>query len=153
DLLAYMWQISPTRGWILGLLGAAVGMLVCGAALLSPGPPEPGAKRGVVMQAAAGSALAAAGLALLYPGLVPPLQAADEPTHLLNYAQVTGSKRVPGETERWAAAAHFERIRFHDMERFRPSDRGRPMKVAWTGMEDLPYEPQRSSAMLKAWPL
>ena len=71
------------------------------------------------------------GLALLYVVLVPPLQAPDEPDHVLAFSQVAGRPRLADETAALARIGHLDRIRFHGDERFRPFDIGQPAETAW----------------------
>lgn len=141
-LLAFMWQRSPAFVW--GGLAACV-LLLAGAALLLA------ARHAAAI--AGGLGAAAAGLALAYAILVPPLQAPDEPNHLLGYANAVGNDRLPAETERWARALHFERITFDPAEHFRPSDAAQPHPTPWASHVTPVDEISRGPLNYRYWRL
>jgi hypothetical protein len=141
-LLAWMWQ-RPV-GFVWWAVGIAGLLIVAAGALLAwrRGPP-----------AAAGLAALAAGLGLAYAILVPPLQAPDEPNHLLGYAIAVGNNRLPAQTAEWAKALHFERITFHSEEHFRPYDVTQPSAVAWGPHVTPADENSRGPLTVRYWRL
>lgn len=139
-LLAYMWERPAAFVW--RAFAAAVLLVVAGGHLLA------GSRSG---SSAAGVALVAAGLALAYAVLVPPLQAPDEPNHLLGYANATGDEGLPARTVAWAKALHFERITFQPGERFRPSHTTRPHEAAWGSHVTAVDEISRSMLNVHYW--
>ena len=120
SLLAYMWGRATGFVWL--AFGAAEVLIVAAGALL--------AFRRDVLTAAALTALAGS-LALAYAVLVPPLQAPDEPNHLLGYAQMNENESLAAESARWAQALHFERLTFQSEQHFRPSDVTQPHASPW----------------------
>ena len=139
-LLAHMWERSTAFVW--RIFAAAVVLIVAGGILL--------ASSGSRLMTG-GVALLATGLAIAYAVLVPPLQAPDEPNHLLGYANATGNDVLPPRTEAWAKALHFERITFQPGERFRPSDTTRPHATAWGPHVTAVDEISRSMLNVHYW--
>jgi hypothetical protein len=139
DLLAYAWRLPHTVTWIWILVGLSL-LLIFAACLLISGTgsctstESSDAKTGLTRWAAAISVLGL-GLALLYVILVPPLQAADEPDHALDFARVAGRPDVANGVAMLARVGHFERIRFHGDEHLRSADIGHPVDNAWHGPE------------------
>jgi hypothetical protein len=142
SLLAYMWGRSATFVWL--VFGAAEILIVGAGALL--------AFRRVRLNTAALTALAA-GLALAYAILVPPLQAPDEPNHLLGYAAAIEQGTLAEQSEAWGRALHFERITFHPDERFRPSNIGEPLASPWGAHVTATDELSRSALNVRYWRL
>jgi len=129
-LLARMWGLADERAvWASLLLVAAVFT----AALLSGG----GAGREGATRVSRAwspvlvSGLLAVSLAAAYAVLVPPLQAPDEPWHLLGFAAVTGDDTIPPALETWARRTHFERIRFREDQRFGAAHLLEPFPATW----------------------
>lgn len=124
DLLRYMWNATTSSGiWI--VVATALGAIALGACLISPVlPARP-------FRPALSVGWIALGVALLYTVLVPPLQAPDEPDHVLAFAQVAGRPELADSLATLARRSHFDRIHFRPEERFRPIDIGRPATVAW----------------------
>lgn len=125
DLLAYVWQVSSSSGWIVAAIAISGALLSLAAYCLLPAETSSVATR----MAAAFSAAAA--LALAYAVLVPPFQAADEPNHFVGFAAYVGEPRIQAEAAEWARLSHFERIQFRPDEHFGVSDIGRPGST-WT---------------------
>jgi hypothetical protein len=121
-LVAWMWGAG--RAQVMVAAAAIAGAIVVGIVLLMGA----GAWR-----QPAGLGLCALGLAACWAVIVPPLQGADEPDHLLSFGEVVGAADVPAQLETLARATHFERLRFRSLERFTPADRYQPNPVAWTG--------------------
>lgn len=142
-LLAYAWtgRTSATWVWLL-LAGLSLTAVVGLWAVTSDHGPA-------VVSAGAG-AVALAG-ALLWAVAVPPLQGADEPDHLLSYAEVTGRQGLEPNLRALAQLTHFERIRFHGDERLRPMDIGAPHPVAWTGDIHAERMDRRSPLAVVVW--
>ena len=80
---------------------------------------------------------------------MPPFQAPDEPSHFLGYALVTDNPALPDETARWGWLTHFERLRGHPEERFRPLDIGHPYLVSWHLVSPVGFG--RSSITVPLW--
>jgi hypothetical protein len=83
-----------------------------------------------VVAGAVGGALS---LAVAWALVLPPLQGPDEPDHLLSAAEVTAHPTLAEALPALARRVHFERVRFHRDEKFRPTDQETPFPVAWTG--------------------
>ena len=132
DLLNYLWQINPSTNWIWRVVASCACLALIGALLMpfSARSPDSGVPGFTPVAAIAMFCLTAA-LSGLYVVLVPPFQAADEPDHLLSYAQLTRNPGIEHRAAEWARLGHFQRLRFHPDERFRPADVGRPYHLAW----------------------
>lgn len=137
DLLAYLWQISAAPTWIWQLVAVACLLwLVASIVTANTEATELGNRLRYGVRAALGTGCAAAALGLSYAVLVPPLQAPDEPSHLLSYALLTRGSLdgvdAPNsaETIQWASVGHLGRIRFEPEERFRPINIGSPLPPA-----------------------
>ena len=130
ELLNYVWQVSDRPTWLWEILGVSAALIVLGVLIfpMRSGLPPDAKSTG---SAAVGVACIAAALGLLYAVLVPPFQAADEPDHLLSYAQLTGKSFLGPAAAEWARTGHLERIKFQSYERFRPTDVGKPYPTAW----------------------
>jgi hypothetical protein len=140
ELLAYVWFEDTATGWLWLTLALAAVLAGRGTAVLI-------AARKVPTPAQTfGLALA---LALTYAVLTPPLQAPDEPTHLLTFARVTAQSRLADEAARWSWRTHFERIRFHPEERFLSVHLGRPSFRSWTLVTT--QDAARSAATSRLW--
>ncbi len=119
-LFNYVWNVAADPRWI--WLTLAVAAALAGASVLLL------AGR---FQVAAVGALALA-LGFLYAAFVPPLEAPDEPAHLLAFANSTGRTGMASSAETLARRGHLQRLRFHGDERFRARDVGHPWPEAWT---------------------
>lgn len=129
-LLNYLWQF-PRRSTFIPLALAVAWLLMVGGALAYPWREVPCWTWTLALRCGAAAAALAAALALLYVVLVPPLHAPDEPDHLLSYAKATSAEGLEQEAQAWARRGHFERIKFHSDEAFRPGDVDHPLDVAW----------------------
>jgi len=117
DLLAYVWQVGAGgMPWIWLAMGLVVALVVV-AALVIPSTSRLGSLRASI---AAGCAALA--IATLYAVVVPPFQAADEPSHFRTLLTDIGRPELANEATAWSRRVHFERIHFHPDERFRPGD-------------------------------
>lgn len=141
SLLAFMWNL-PTA-WVWVILAAAGALVVGGAATLDRAHPA----------AAAGSSFAlAAGVAICYVITVPPLQAPDEPDHLLSFAKLTARPALADATSQWARRIHFHRITFMADERFTPADREQSFDRDWPAQEVFAENVRhRSSTATRFW--
>lgn len=125
DLLAYVWNIAASPVWVWAVVGLALGAVGTGAIGLAPG--------GAASVARISGSVGAVGLgvAMLYVVLVPPLQAPDEPDHMLSFAQLAERPQLAESLTALARRGHFDRIHFHPAERFRQADVARPLAVDW----------------------
>ena len=147
-LLAYVWQLSPSAGWIWVAIACSSGLIWLAVFLLSAdGPPSP-ARREVMTRALAGWCGAAA-LSLAYAALVPPFQSADEPNHFIGFAAFIHRPGVDVEAAQWARLGHFERIQFRPDEHFTPHDVGVP-GIPWNDGGE-PDATTRGSAVQWIW--
>lgn len=128
-LLAYVWQIAGTPYWIGAVLAIAGVLFVIGGALFPPSS-FPSSAHGV-LRPAAGAACLALSLGLLYAVLIPPFEAPDEPDHFLEFARATGRPELAEQAADLSRVGHLERIKFRNLERFRPADVGQPFAQAW----------------------
>lgn len=154
DLLAYVWNLKSRTTGVWGTLGAAAVLLLLGLSLIPTCPTDLAsvrARRSWVIPCAAG--MFAASLAVFYAILVPPFQAPDEPDYLLSFAALTGQPRLATEAEAWARLGHFERIKFHPDEKFRPRDLSRPFPTAWADHVHAEDVAARSPATASLWRL
>ncbi len=85
--------------------------------------------------------------------LTPPLQAPDEPDHLLGYLQLTGQSARTEELKDFAKNTHFERIKFQREQFFRASDIGAPYPTAWASHVSAAKPQVRSSTITFIWSL
>ena len=144
-LIAWLWD-DGSHVRTAALLGLAVLALAAGAWLLA----------GVSVTSRAGAASAGAGLvalgvAMTWAVILPPLQGADETDHLLSYGEVVGTDQIARTLDATARRVHFERIRYHAMERFTASDRDAPHPVAWTGDVHAERMDARSPLTMRLW--
>jgi hypothetical protein len=107
DLLAYVWDISPSSAWIFAALTAA-GLLLGAAVMLGWRPVE---RRSWRLPAAA--FCAAAAFSGMYAVVVPPFQSADEPNHFTALADYYARPELGSESMMLARRGHFEEIQFH----------------------------------------
>lgn len=124
DLLGYVWSSKPPW-WIWLVVVVALATIAFGVTLASPALPAS------LASAAAGVGCTALALGLLYSVLVPPLQAPDEPDHVLAFAQVAGRPQLADSLAALARRGHFDRIHFRPAERFRPIDIAQPSTTTW----------------------
>jgi hypothetical protein len=82
---------------------------------------------------------------------VPPLQAADEPDHVLDFAKVAGRPEVATGVATLARVGHFGRIRFHGDEHLRSVDVGHPLDKAWDASEVFAMDVAARSATTWLW--
>lgn len=142
DLVAHLWQRDAPTIWFWTLLFA--GFAFAGMwALTTP------TMRCVALGAGA-IALAIAGT---WAVMMPPLQGADEPDHLLSYTEVVGAPQAESELSWLARRTHFERLRFRGDQRFRAADIDRPYDPAWTGDIHSERMDQRSAVAAHVWRL
>ena len=131
-LLNYVWNIAADPTWIWVTLAVAGGLTALSVLLLSDATAaNPGNWKNVSRGALACASLAFA-LGILYATFVPPLQAPDEPDHLLAFAHSSERATMTAGTETLARRGHLQRLRFHGDERFRPTDIGRPWPIPWS---------------------
>jgi hypothetical protein len=149
-LLNYVWQVSPSPWWLIGLMiGAAAlvgvaGFLLADARVLAG---EIGAP--VELQSVLGAFCAALALAIVYTCLVPPFQAADESNHFVGLASFLGETELAGEATLLAQKGHFDRIAFHPDQRFNPSNIGHPGAIWGTGT--VPEWDLRGKGVFAVW--
>lgn len=131
QLLAYMWQISDTPYWIGGVLAIVGVLLVAGGALYPASNARAAPRARALVRQTVGAGCFALALGLLYAVLVPPFEAPDEPDHFLAFADLTGRPWLRDQAADLARVGHLERIKFHNLEKFRPADVGQPYAEAW----------------------
>jgi hypothetical protein len=124
DLLAYVWQFGDTS---LIWLAVAFALAVFLAGTISMRAPEAASS----LRLSLGVGAIGLGLAMLYATLVPPLQAPDEPDHVLAFANLANRPQLAESLAGLARLGHFDRIHFHPAERFRKVDQGLPATAAW----------------------
>jgi hypothetical protein len=131
-LLNYVWNIAADPTWIWVTLAVAGGLTALSVLLITGTTgANPEARKTVASGALACTSLALA-LGILYATFVPPLQAPDEPAHLLAFANSSERAGMEAGAKNLARRGHFNRLRFHGDQRFRPSDVGRPWAIDWT---------------------
>lgn len=139
-LLAFMWDLSPI--WIWTFLAGAGSLAIAGAIAID---------RARLAAAVMSSFALAAGVALCYAVTVPPLQAPDEPDHLLSFAKLTARPALAEATSVWAKRIHFHRLTFMPDERFTPADRERPYHRDWPPEVFAENVRDRSSTATQFW--
>jgi hypothetical protein len=142
DLLAYMWSIRLTTLWT--RLGVAFLLILAGAWLLQRADATTGH-----VSAALGIAALMGGLALAYAIVTPPLQAPDEPDHLVSYASLNGHADISRELSTMLRRTHFGRLRHQAYEQFSETDIKRPLPEGT--FDDLIREPVARRSPLTAW--
>jgi hypothetical protein len=152
NLLSYMWT-GDTNGRVIWVVAAIGALLIFAGALIFPirerGDDDRAWWRQVVPRAAAGGGCFAAGLALLYALVIPPLHAADETPFTRAYSIVNQRPEFLAEIRDLAKLGHFERIRFNANEHFRPRDVGNPF--AYVVPFDILDMHTRSSLTTTLW--
>lgn len=146
-IVAWLWNDASrvkTMAWLLtaALAGALGVWLLAGAQVAS-----------TRVAPATGAGLVALGLAVTWAVIMPPLQGADEPDHLLSFGMVAGAAHIDRDLAAEARRVHFERIRFHADERLAPVDREQPYGVAWTGDIHAERMDARSPVTVRVWAL
>lgn len=140
-LLAFMWDLPPVTVWAVAVVGAAL-FLLGGALVTRPGS----------LPSFAASFAIATGLAISYAVVVPPLQAPDEPDHLLSFAALTHRPDLAAATSAWARRIHFYRMTFLGDERFTPMNREQPFDRDWPPLEIFAEDvSRRSSTATRLW--
>jgi len=139
-LIAFLWQRDASTIWFWMLVLGAVGSLGAGLVASSSG-----------WRVATGIGALTLAVAGTWALVVPPLQGADEPDHLLSFAEVTGATHIERDLEWLARRTHFERLRFRGDQQFRPADRTRPYDPAWTGDIHAERMDQRSVVAIWLW--
>jgi hypothetical protein len=142
DLVAHFWQRDAATIWFWVLLFALCGF---GGAFVLTRPTL------TMWRVPMGAAAVALSIAGTWAVMMPPLQGADEPDHLLSYAEVVGAPQVDVELPWLARRTHFERLRFRGDQRFRAADIDRPHDPAWTGDIHSERMDQRSAVAVKVW--
>lgn len=140
-LLAFMWDVRVR--YLAGVLAIALVLVMGGSVLVT---------RATAWSSALSAFAIATGLALSYAVLVPPLQAPDEPDHLLSFAQLTGRPALAEATSAWARRIHFYRTTFIGGERFTPADRETPYGRDWDPAKVFAENVRhRSSTATRLW--
>lgn len=141
-LLAFMWDLPVAVVWTIALASAA--LFVIGGLNVH---------RSGSFAALAASSAVAGGLAFCYAIAVPPLQAPDEPDHLLSFAAFSQRSDLAAATSTWARRIHFYRTTFMGPdERFTPRDRDEPFDRDWPPLEVFAENvARRSSTTSRLW--
>lgn len=130
-LLNYVWNIAADPTWIWVTLVVAGGLTAISVLLITATTDtNPGGRMTFVRGALACASLTFA-LGILYATFVPPLQAPDEPDHLLAFANSSDRATMAAGAASLARRGHLERLQFRGDQRFRPSDVGHPWGKAW----------------------
>lgn len=140
QLLQYLWDLPSWVFW--GTVAIAALLLVTGAVF---------AGHTARPSAAAAAFLLGSGFALFYAVIVPPLQAPDEPDHLLGFATLSARPDLAAATSSWAKRIHFYRITFMADERFTPADREQPFASDWPAEVFAENVRHRSSTATRFW--
>jgi hypothetical protein len=140
DLLGYVWG-GATAAWIWRAVAVSIVALFVGLYLVATP---------FVIGRSAGAAFVVGAIALLWAVLTPPLQAADEPDHVLSLGPLIGANFGP-DLRVAAQRSHFDRIVFHPDEHFRPIDRERPYASAWSSYVDAEDLARRSALVARLW--
>ncbi|MBE2205409.1 MAG: hypothetical protein IAE94_13840 [Chthoniobacterales bacterium] len=129
QLLAQTWGFGIGGEWIIfRFLGVAAGAWMLGLlAVFGAFPQLSSVGHGLLT--AAGAALMAFSVGLVFVILIPPFQAPDEPDHFLAYAK--DSPTLATSALDLSNAGHFERIKFRTDEKFSGADVDRPMREPW----------------------
>lgn len=139
ELLAYMWRGTTSTAWIWCVVGAAgLLMMIAVAGVMRAGSLRPAATFAAMLS-----------LGLLYAVIVPPFQAADEPSHFLTFARGTAQPNLVEEAEALGRLTHFERIRFNPHERFRTANLHDPLDRRWSSVSE--QDLRRSPAAIQLW--
>ncbi len=145
DLIAFVWGISAGATWAL-VIGCLL-LLWLGAALLMTAD-----DRASPWFAAAGSATLVCALALSTAVLIPPLQAPDEPDHLLTFGAVN-HRDLEASAGQLARRTHFERLRHRHDQHIRAADIGHPWAIAWADTTHTESITTRSPLTASWWAL
>ncbi len=87
-------------------------------------------------------------IGLLWVVIVPPLQAPDEPDHILSFGELIGQKAdVSSGLLGLSQRTHFERIKFNEVETLDASDLNRPLDTGWADHISAPDYQKRSPVM------
>lgn len=148
ELLGYVWDVSDSSTWIWGSVGLALLLIFVGSVGVIPARASTSA-----VGRATGVGALGLGLALLYVVLVPPLQAPDEPDHMLAFTHVAGRPELADTLATLARRGHFERIRFRVAEHFRTADVAHPFPTAWGPSVFAPSVATRSLTTWFWWKL
>lgn len=148
-LLAYQWQSGNSTLPIWTALVIALALVGLGAWLVCTGEAPDGSFQHAVRAAVIAGTLAS-GLGVSYAVLVPPLQAPDEPDHVLALAELTHRPALASDLAALAKLGHFNRIRFDAAERFTAAHVGQPADIAW-GPEVFAHRIETRSATTRLW--
>ncbi|MEI6666609.1 MAG: hypothetical protein WCP29_00530 [Acidobacteriota bacterium] len=151
ELLAYVWQLSNSTRWVWLAVACALFCVCAGGMLLSIGASASGPLNvSGMFGVSCGVAAVSLGLAVLYASLVPPLQAPDEPDFFLAFAEVANRPALAVQTAELGRTGHLARIMFHDDQRVRPYDVGRPFDQPWLSNVNPP-PPGTNSVIAAFW--
>jgi hypothetical protein len=140
-LLSFMWELRVRH--VVMLLACALALVGAGAVFISSAR---------IPAAALAAGALTAGVALSYAIVVPPLQAPDEPDHLLSFAKLTARPALAHDTSAWARRIHFHRMTFTTNERFTPADREQPFDRDWPPQDVFAEDVRlRSSTTTRLW--
>jgi hypothetical protein len=149
-LLAFVWQLRVRS--LATVFIAIVVALGAGIALLPSQPRASMRTASFTIRSAAGAGLVAGAIAAAYGVTIPPLQAPDEPAHLLTYADLAGGTPLALDVRRLAERTHFSRLRFHPDEHFFPVHRDAPLHAEWDEHEAAVGQMDRRSPIgLLVW--
>lgn len=102
------------------------------------------------LMGAVGATVATLSFGLFWAFVTPPLQAPDEPDHVLTFIKSIESGDV-APFARYAQAVHFERIKFHPVEKFLSGHMEQPYPRPWARHVSAGRVDQRSPATELLW--
>lgn len=141
--IAAIWTL-PWLSWAAPLaVSCSILLATIGGALLSL---QPRVRTDIWCRAIA-AGMFALSLGLVYGVLVPPFHAPDEPDHFLSFARLAEMPELESDARILARKGHFERIHFHQWERFLPRHMEQPYPDAWTEVDESGIIQVADSAM------
>jgi hypothetical protein len=91
------------------------------------------------------------GLSIFYCYVFPPLQAPDEPDHILSYARITESTELANTLLKFAQNEHFERLKFNGEEKFSKKDMAASFDQPFAGHISDSIMEERSVPTVDFW--
>lgn len=149
DLLAWLWDVSAIE--VQGRFGMAYLLTIAGLWLLSYSGSASGSAR--IWRAGLGAGATALSVTLLWSTIMPPLQSADGVDHLLSFGTLATDRLPEHDIRALARRVHFERMRFHHEERFRPAHVRAPHHRSWSDDVHAEQMNARSPITARLWTL
>ncbi|CAM2060689.1 membrane hypothetical protein [Desulfovibrionales bacterium] len=140
DLLAWLWDLSPSGSWIIIILLGCAGLAACGIELIIAGNSLPIA-----------TGCLALALASAYAVILPPLHAPDEPAHFLSFTSLADRNDLFFKTFRLARRDHLDRLHSNTRELFLPADRNTLDVTPWNNTVTMSEMTKRSWLTTQLW--